>query len=115
MQLMTRRRPLGVTIIAIITAIAGIYEIVIGILTLIILIGIVPLILGILALILAVGLWNLRRWAFWATVVIAAFNIIDDIIDTTRNGGSHIVGIVLWAIVLLYMLLDPNVRAAFRT
>jgi uncharacterized membrane protein (DUF2068 family) len=115
MRMMARQRPLGVTIIAIITAIAGIYEIIIGLLTLIILIGIVPLILGILELILAWGLWNLRRWAFWATVVIAALNLINDIIDTTRNGVSHIIGIVLWVIVLLYMLLDPNVRAAFRT
>jgi uncharacterized membrane protein (DUF2068 family) len=108
-------RPIGVTIIAIIVAIAGIYEIIIGALTLIILIGIVPLILGILALILAGGLWRLRMWAFWATVVIAVFNIIDDIFDIARSQGSHVVGMVLWVIVLLYMLLDRNVRAAFRT
>ena len=115
MQMTTRTRPLGVTIIAIIVAIAGILEVIFGILTLVILIGIIPLILGILSLILAAGLWNLRTWAFWATVVIAALNIINDIFDITRSQGSHFVGIVLWVIVLLYMLLDRNVRAAFRT
>ncbi len=114
-MLTTRARPLGVTIIAIIVAIAGIYDVIIGALTLIILIGIIPLILGILALILAWGLWNLRSWAFWATVVIAAFNIINDIFAMTRGQGAHIASLVLWVIILLYMLLDRNVRAAFRT
>jgi uncharacterized membrane protein (DUF2068 family) len=115
MRLTTRSRPLGVTIIAIIVAIVGIFDIIAGILELVILIGIVPLILGILALILAAGLWNLRSWAFWATVILAIINIINDIFDVTRSQGSHFVSIVLWVIVLVYMLLDRNVRAAFRT
>ncbi|HEV2582531.1 MAG TPA: hypothetical protein VGT44_16860 [Ktedonobacteraceae bacterium] len=115
MFMANRTRPLGVTIIAILVAIVGIFDVIVGILGLVILIGIIPLILGILALILAAGLWNLRTWAFWATVILAVLNIINDIFDVTRNQGSHFVSIALWVIVLVYMLLDRNVRAAFRT
>ena len=115
MRMTTRSRPLGVTIIAIIVAIVGIFDIIAGILSLIAIIGIFPLILGILALILAWGLWNLRTWAFWATVILAVLNIINDIFDITKSQGSHFVSILLWVIVLVYMLADRNVRAAFRT
>jgi uncharacterized membrane protein (DUF2068 family) len=115
MQMTTRTRPLGVTIIAILVAIVGIFDVIVGLLGLVILIGIFPLILGILALILAWGLWSLRTWAFWATVILAVLNIINDIFDVTRSQGSHFISIALWVIVLVYMLVDQNVRAAFRT
>ena len=115
---MGRRRPIGITIIAIIVAILGILDIIAGISTLRVGVAqaLIYLILGILGLILAWGLWTLQRWAFWALVVVEALNLINGIVALfERYAWPGIVSIVIAAIVLIYLFADRNVRAAFRT
>src|SRR5260221_2937907 len=80
------RRPLGITIIAIILFIQAIFEIVVGIFAFFaniirnpvagLLVGWLLLAIGILVFILAWGLCTLRRWAHWATLILEIINIM---------------------------------------
>jgi len=113
----SRSRPLGITIIAIIVAIHGILGVIGGIalmgssMTL----AVITVILGVLDLILAWGLWTLQKWAFWATVVIEVLALLNGLFGFSQRiipGG--VVNIVIALIVLIYLFADRNVRAAFR-
>ena len=117
-RLTTRSRPLGVTIIAVIMAVLGIFDIIGGIVIMgsYSTLGIITLIIGVLYLILAWGLWTLQTWAFWGTVILAVLTIINGIFGI--GGGvpaTGIVSLILAVVVLIYMFVDRNVRAAFRT
>ena len=118
---MARRRPLGITIIAIIVAIYGILSIIGGIalLSASATAAIIAIVLGVLQLILAWGLWTLQRWAFWATVVIEVLAVINGILaltgHSTAGPAPGIIGIIIALIVLIYLFADRNVRAAFGT
>ncbi len=133
--MVTRSRPLGVTIISIILFIQGALGVIAGILLLVaggalasnghpiataaVGIGaVIALILAVLTLILAWGLWTLRTWAFWGIVIVEALNIVYGIYSWTQGGNGVVallLSIAIPVIILLYMLLDRNVRAAFRT
>jgi lysylphosphatidylglycerol synthetase-like protein (DUF2156 family) len=116
-RLTARSRPLGITIISIIMAILGIFDIIGGILSM----GsngtlaIITLIIGVLYLILAWGLWTVQTWAFWGTVILAILTIINSIIGLGHGvPATGWVSLILAVIVLIYMFADRNVRAAFR-
>src|SRR5258707_15110690 len=101
------RRPLGITIIAIILFIQAIFEIVVGIFAFFaniirnpvagLLVGWLPLAIGILVFILAWGLWTLRPWAYWATLILEIVNIVLHFLGyqqaqdrkSTRLNSSH--------------------------
>lgn len=117
-NLTTRARPLGITIIAIIMAVQGILGIIGGILSLGVAssVGIIALILGVLYLVLAWGLWTLKPWAFWGTVILEVLTILNGIFGLTQGVVATGIGSLIFAIVvLIYMFADRNVRAAFRT
>lgn len=139
-----RERPLGVTIISIILAIQGIFELIIGIIAIVAvfalghaaathghavvrtvvdtfggILGGISIIVGILTLIFAWGLWTLKRWAFWLTIVIEVISLIRHLLDFVHSNNSTgivglVIGIALPVIILLYFLVDPYVRRAFR-
>src|SRR5579863_9768504 len=81
-----RRRPLGITILAILLFISAVIEIIGGLSSVIgspptgtisdILLGWFPLVLGVVELILAWGLWTLKPWAYWGTMVVEIVNIL---------------------------------------
>ena len=140
------RRPLGVTIISVVLAIEGIFELLVGILILVgiftlgheisihghavvgsvvdvvggalggILAG-AALIIGLFSLIFAIGLWTLKRWAFWLTVILEIISIVRHLLEFTHpvhSTVSIIIGLILPVVILLYFLLDRDVRRAFR-
>src|SRR5260370_16965013 len=82
----TTKRPLGITIIAILLFIQAVFEIVTGIFSFIghiitnplsgLLVGWIPLVVGILLFILAWGLWTLKPWAYWVTLVLDLVNLV---------------------------------------
>jgi len=104
---MPRRRPLGVSILAILEGLQGIGFLIIGLLALVAVIvaasssgsvivhgsiitgaevGIVSgilagifLVVGFLSLLFAWGLWQLSRWAFWATVIIQVISLVNSV------------------------------------
>ncbi len=136
------QRPIGVRLVTLLTAIQGFISVVIGVLilsgtfaahraivvhghrviaTFIDLFGSLVgggiLLEGVIALIFTWGLWTLQKWAFWATLGIAAlillFNLIN-LLRSTNISALSIVAIVLSALIILYFLIDPSVRRAFR-
>ena len=119
MQNVTRARPLGISIIAVIMAIQGILGILGGILLLaggVPALGIITLILGVLYLVLAWGLWTLKPWAFWGTVILEVLTLINGIFGLGLGRQTNgILSIIFAVVVLIYMFADRNVRQAFRT
>lgn len=137
----THRRPLGVTIVAAILAIHGVLDIIVGGLILaaalalghvaaghghtttgavIDVIGGVTLLVGIVKLICPVGLLMLKRWAYWLAILVEIVSILKHGVELSRpqtQGYVHIALIIiplaLAVIILLYLLIDPNVRRAF--
>ncbi len=123
----TAKRPLGITIISILMFIQAIFEIVVGIFSFfgsvihdplsIFLVAWIPLIMGILLFVLAWGLWTLRPWAYWATLILEIVNIV---LHFFGYGQTHslfaiISGGIISIIIVIYLLVDGNVRRAFRT
>ncbi|HZS76583.1 MAG TPA: hypothetical protein VFA41_08200 [Ktedonobacteraceae bacterium] len=128
------RRPLGVSIIAILDIIAGIIALLGGIFGFLGLglagehlpkiidavagIALVfAIILGLAALIVGWGLWTLRRWAYWTTIVLEVLTIIDHLLGwASHHIGtlSLIADIIIPVIIVVYLLADRNVREAFR-
>src|SRR5579884_3558324 len=132
----THRRPLGVTIVAAILAIHGILDLIAGGLVVAAVhghtttgsvidviggvIGGVTLLIGIVKLICPVGLLLLKRWAYWLAILIEVVSVIKHGVELARpqtQGYVHIALIIiplaLAVIILLYLLIDPNVRRAF--
>ncbi len=118
---MRRRRPLGVTILAILTILFGIFAVIGGIAIMGIsvvgglfgttfpaaqafLYGGLAFALGIVALIGGAGLWGLKRWAWWLVIIIGVIQIIYYGIF-----GNYIT-VALWAIIVIYLI---AVRKAF--
>lgn len=138
----SQKRPLGVSIISIIVAIGAIIDLYVGgvalwvavfggaILTASgasssgaplgaggVAVGISVVIVGLVELLFAWGLWTLKRWAFWATIIIEAINLLSGLIAffQHRSGTWETVSIiVIPAIILIYFLADSRVRAAFH-
>jgi uncharacterized membrane protein (DUF2068 family) len=138
-----RSRPLGVTIMAILLGIEGILELVVGILALLAILALgrtivvhghattsrvvdvvgsvlagFPIAIGLLTLIFSIGLWTLRPWAFWATVIIEVGSLLIHVLQFTQHhiaAGTIVTGMIIPVIILLYFFVDPNVRRAFHT
>jgi uncharacterized membrane protein HdeD (DUF308 family) len=110
-----RNRPLGVTIIAILLAIAGIISFVSGLVLLIILIGIVFLALGIAYFVMAYGLWKGRSWAWTISLILSGIGIVMGIVYIIQDPlGGGIINLIING-VIIYYLTRPNVKAFFGT
>jgi hypothetical protein len=127
----TTRRPLGITIIAILLFISAVIEIIVGIFGLIggnihtgsisnVLLGWFPLVLGVIELVLAWGLWTLKPWAYWATLVVEIIIILSHFFGflgfpQTHSALAVISGGIVSIIIVIYLLVDRHVRRAFQT
>jgi uncharacterized membrane protein (DUF2068 family) len=123
----TARRPLGITIIAILMFIQAVLEIIFGFFSFFgsiihnpltgLLVGWVPLAVGVLLFILAWGLWTLKPWAYWATLILEIVNIVLHFLGygQTHSIFAIISGGIISIIIVIYLLVDRNVRRAFRT
>lgn len=105
-------RPLGVTIIAILTAIGGIVFLASGAALLIIGIGIIFLVLGVAFLVVAYGLWRGKRWAWTTTLILSVIGIIVAIASLAVGNMGAIVSIIIHGVVIYY-LYRPNVKSFF--
>jgi uncharacterized membrane protein (DUF2068 family) len=124
----TTKRPLGITIIAILLFISAVIEIIGGIFTFIgstlanpidgLLLGWIPLAIGIVTFIVAWGLWTLKPWAYWVTLIVEIISIVLNLFNLGRPQHSTlgvISGGLVSLIIVIYLLVDGNVRRAFRT
>ncbi len=125
-----RKRPLGITIIAILLFISAVIEIIGGISSVIgstptgtlsnVLLGWFPLVLGVIELVLAWGLWTLKPWAYWGTLVVEIVIILIHFfgflgLPRTHSALAVISGGIVSIIIVIYLLVDRNVRRAFQT
>ena len=128
-----RSRPLGITIIAAFLGISAILALLILILglnrviTLGLGAGMTPgtsiallgaIILGFIEVALAWGLWTLRPWAYWTTVIVEVIRVILGlyVVLILREAIiSGILSLIIPIIILVYLFADRNVRAAFSS
>lgn len=124
------QRPLGVTLIAILSAIGGVF----GLLAALVLLGagaavstatglggltfvagVIILAYAVLSLVLAYGFWNLKPWAWPLGVGVQALGVVQSVLQF-MNDGSNVVGLVFSlaiAGIILWYLFQPHVKAAF--
>jgi len=117
----SRRRPFLVRVLAVLLALQAIAWLIIGFTTLLTAGGFLAvslLIMGLVGLLLAWGLWTLKRWAFWVTVVISAIDLIVDILGWIQPqlgvAVQELVPNMVLSAFILVALFMPDVRAAFR-
>ena len=120
-------RPQGITILAVLAAIGGVLG-VLGSIALIgiggavgtnvggmaMLLGLVALVLSVMELAFAYGAWTLKPWGWMLGIVVAVISLVSSLINVVSGGSitSQVISIAI-AIVILYYLNTPNVKAAF--
>jgi len=115
-----RARPLPITIAAVLMALFGLVNLFSplfpseGIPAFVVYLGVV---LGVVGLIAAAGLWMLKRWALWLTIVVAMLNILSAApgIAFAPNvvlRAAATVTVVGFAVIVLLVVL-PNSRRAY--
>lgn len=120
-----RNRPLGVTIVAILMAIEGIFLILAGIGGIVAggivgagLGGVIiaassgALVLGIAGLFIAWGLISGKGWAWIITIIISIIMAIVNIIELAYGRYEHVIGLIINGVILYYMY-RPQVKAYF--
>jgi len=125
-----RKRPLGITIIAILLFISAVIEIIGGLSSVIgttptgtlsdVLLGWFPLAMGVIELVLAWGLWTHKLWAYWGTLLVEIGNILIHFfgflgLPRTHSALAVISGGIVSIIIVIYLLVDRHVRRAFQT
>lgn len=130
----TERRPLGIRLVAMIQLLAGISGVALALFILMqpgpLAIGRATLsgLFGVFALVLAAGTWELRPWAWFASIVWEGLTIALDVIVLSLLalallGGaalSSMVGVpslligLMIAVAIVIYLLQPPVRQLFR-
>jgi hypothetical protein len=134
------QRPVGLTIIAILAIILGIFDLLLAFLGLVgiglkssglsstavsysvgtlVYAIISDAILGALALAFGIGAFRLKRWALATGVVTIALNIVRDIVSVVVQGFGTLSVIraiitIIIALAILWYLLRPHVRAALQ-
>jgi len=126
----TRKRPLGITIIAILLFISAVIELFGGISSVLgspptgtisdVLLGWFPLVMGVIELVLAWGLWTLKPWAYWGTLVVEIVPALIHFFGFLGLPRSHsalavVSGGIVSILIVLYLLIDRNVRRTFQT
>jgi len=107
-----KHRPLGVTVIAILTLIAGIAFIAIGAVLLAVGIGFALIAIAIAYFVMAYGLWKGKSWAWTITLILSAIGIIFAIASIAAGNIGAVFHIIINA-VIIYYLYRPNVKAFF--
>ena len=78
--------------------------------------GVLVAIIGLLTLFFAWGLWTLKRWAYWATVILMVLDLLSSVFSLTQPiTGIWTIwgGVIIPAVVLIYFLVSSGVRKAF--
>jgi lysylphosphatidylglycerol synthetase-like protein (DUF2156 family) len=108
-------RPIGVTILCILSWIGAIVLIAFGAIAAIagagggwgwlMLSGVAMLILGIVLFLITFGLWQLKKWAWWIAIILFIISIVFGVV------GAAYFGVIIPVICLIYLII---VREHFR-
>jgi hypothetical protein len=125
------QRPLGITIIAIILAVGGVFSVLVGLEALKItsfglaqvtdagsVSGWASIISGVLTLIAAGGLFTLAGWAWILAVIVLVIRILADLwaaitVGATSSVGLGLLGAAVISALILWYFFRPNVKSAF--
>ena len=113
-------RPLGITIMAVLSAIGGIF----GLLAALVFFGLggiafvgglIILAYSLLSLAVAYGFWTLQPWAWPLGVGVQALGIVQAVLQFLNDGSNFFSLLISLAIagVILWYLFQPHVKAAF--
>jgi hypothetical protein len=76
-------------------------------------------VLGIVGLVVAVGLWMMKPWSFWATIIVCVLNLLSGApgIILGPNAGIQVTSAVLAVVTVLIIVLVvlPDSRRALTT
>ena len=128
-----RKRPGAITFVAVLVTIQGIFRLLVGFFFLLgallggwelttssvvvgFIAGVLVAIIGLLTLFFAWGLWTLKRWAYWATVILMVLDLLSSVFSLTQPiTGIWTIwgGVIIPAVVLIYFLVSSGVRKAF--
>lgn len=105
--------PSGVTILAVLEFITGIFYIIaaIGLFTLaaISAIGVIVfLLMGFIALGIGWGLWKLKKWAYQVAMILAILGILTNLLTLPVG----IIGIII-SVIIIYYLTRPEIKEVF--
>ena len=121
-------RPTGVTILAVLAAIGGVFGILGGVALLglgglfaaaglggfAFIFGLVLLVVGIADLAFAYGAWTLKPWGWQLGIVVSVAYVVVQVIQVVLGGdiSGAIIGIVVSAVIIYYLNM-PDIRRAF--
>lgn len=120
----TTQRPTGITILAVLAAIGGVFGLLGGFVLMgaggligagmAVILGIVTIVIAIGDLAFAYGAWSLQPWAWMLGIGLQAANILFSILAGILNNslGSQILSIIISGIIIYY-LMTPPIKKAF--
>lgn len=114
---MDRDRPLGLTIIAILYWIGGVFSIIggIGLMGLGAAVagigtalGIFLIVLGVGAIVVGVGLWQVKEWSWWPAIIIGLLNLANGLYSLINpiqgvDAIGPIISLIIQVIILIYL------------
>jgi hypothetical protein len=125
------QRPTGVTIIAVLSAIGGVFGLLASVALLgfggaiagatgltggvLVVAGLIVLVYSVLSLVLAYGFWTLQPWAWPLGVGVEILGIVQAILqfmNDTRQVISLVISLAIAGVIIWY-LFQPHVKAAF--
>jgi hypothetical protein len=124
-------RPLGITVIAIVLAVSGVLQVLVGLdargITNLGLAaatdaagvsGWTAIISGVLTILVSFGLFTLSGWAWLLTVVVMVLRVVGDLLVIVTLGigstaGAAAIGQVVVSAIVLWYFMRPSVKAAF--
>ena len=123
------QRPTGITILAVLSAIGGVFGLLASLALLgfgavagasglggfVFIAGLLVLVYSVLSLALAYGFWTLKPWAWPLGVAVQGLGIVQAVLqfmNNSSNVASLVIGVGIAAFILWY-LFQPNVKAAF--
>jgi uncharacterized membrane protein HdeD (DUF308 family) len=119
----TSQRPLGITILAILAAVAGVFGLLAGFGMmalfgaggLFMILGLVTLVVSVLYLAFAYGAWTLQSWGWTLGVGLSIVSIVITLLQLTQGMTNIVSAIISIAIsgAILYYLYQPAVKGAF--
>src|SRR4051812_38223847 len=77
------------------------------------------IVLGIVGIVAAVGLWMLRTWGFWLTIIVSVLNILFNVLGLGMAPGAALKAIIavqtIGFVVTIVLVVLPTARRAFAT
>ncbi len=76
------------------------------------------IVLGIVGLVVAVGLWRMKRWSFWATIVVSVLNFLlgaPGVLFAPGAVRAVLAVLEVVAVLIIVLVMLPSSRRALET